>query len=251
MRFENKTILISGSGRGIGRAIAISFAQEGARVCINYRSDKESAQETLNMLEGSGHFLHQCDIADPGAVQKMVQACINKFDQLDILVNNAAVHQHHPIHNTSYEKWQGEWRRSIDTNLLGSANLTFCAAQHMIERESGRIIFVSSRGAFRGEPDQPAYGASKGAINSFGQSMAMALGPYGIGVGIVAPGFVETDMVSDLLASEKGEKIRGQSPFNRVAKPEEVANAVLYLADPKSLWSSGAIIDVNGASYFR
>ena len=244
-------VLITGAGRGIGRAIAIAFAEEGANIGINYVSNSAAAEETRQALPDGDHVLLQADISDPTEARTLVESAIEQLGHLDIVVNNAAVHEHHPIATTSYEDWLLEWKRTIQTNLVGGANVTFCAARHMIERRSGRILFVSSRGAFRGEPDQPAYGASKGAINSFGQSMALALAPYNIGVGLVAPGFVQTDMVADLLSSPKGDAIRAQSPFGRVARPEEVANAILYLADPKSIWSSGAIIDVNGASYFR
>ena len=244
-------VLITGAGRGIGRAIAIAFAEEGANIGINYVSNSAAAEETRQALASGNHVLLQADISDPEEARALVDSAVEQLGHLDIVVNNAAVHEHHPIATTSYEEWLAEWNRTIQTNLMGGANVTFCAARHMMERRSGRILFVSSRGAFRGEPDQPAYGASKGAINSFGQSMALALAPYNIGVGLVAPGFVQTDMVADLLSSPKGDAIRAQSPFGRVAKPEEVANAILYLADPKSIWSSGAIIDVNGASYFR
>ena len=251
MRFSGKNVLISGGSRGIGRAIAIAFAQEGANVAINYVNNHEAAQKTVGDLTAGDHLALQADISDAAQVESLVNRAVEHWGHLDIVVNNAAVHEHHPIATTSYEDWQHEWSRTIQTNLIGAANITFCAARHMMGQNDGRILFVSSRGAFRGEPDQPAYGASKGAINSFGQSMARALAPYNIGVGLVAPGFVQTDMVADLLSSPAGDEIRAQSPFNRVALPEEVANAVLYLADPKSLWSSGAIIDVNGASYFR
>lgn len=251
MKFKNKTVFITGGGRGIGKAIAYEFAVEGARVAINFRSDEESALNTLNSLPGIGHLTLKGDISSPEAVKQLIDDVVVSFGHLDILVNNAAVHEHHPIDKVSYPDWQNEWQRTLATNLMGAVNITYCAAQHMITRNEGRIIFISSRGAYRGEPDQPAYGASKGAINSFGQSIAQSLAKYQIGVGLVAPGFVQTDMVRDLLGSEKGDVIRAQSPFNRVAKPEEVANAVLYLADPKSIWSSGAVIDVNGASYLR
>jgi len=251
MRFKDKTVLITGGGRGIGRAIAHEFAVEGARVAINYRSNEESAQNTLNRLPGVGHLSFKGDISSAGTVEQLVNNVISAFGHLDILVNNAAIHEHHPIDKVSFEHWQEEWQKTLATNLIGTVNITYCAAQHMIARKEGRIIFISSRGAYRGEPDQPAYGAGKGAINSFGQSIAQSLAKYNIGVGLVAPGFVQTEMVEDLLSGEKGDAIRSQSPFNRVAKPEEVANAVLYLADPKSIWSSGAVIDVNGASYLR
>jgi NAD(P)-dependent dehydrogenase (short-subunit alcohol dehydrogenase family) len=127
----------------------------------------------------------------------------------------------------------------------------YCAAQHMIGQGNGRIVNISSRGAFRGEPDAPAYGASKAGLNSMSQSLAKYLAPYNIFVGVVAPGFVETDMAQETLAGPEGDDIRNQSPFKRVAKPEEVAYATLFLASEGAEFMTGAIIDVNGASYLR
>jgi 3-oxoacyl-[acyl-carrier protein] reductase len=129
--------------------------------------------------------------------------------------------------------------------------VTWCAVQHMIRGGGGRIVNVSSRGAFRGEPGQPAYGASKAGMNAFGQSLAVALAPHGIAVATVAPGFVETDMAAAHLKPPRGEEIKAQSPFHRIARPEEVAAAVLYLASAAAEWASGAILDLNGASYLR
>ncbi|MFB9546270.1 SDR family NAD(P)-dependent oxidoreductase, partial [Micromonospora sagamiensis] len=142
------------------------------------------------------------------------------------------------------------WRQIVDTNLLGAANAAWCAAQHMRDR-GGRIVNVSSRGAFRGEPGNPAYGASKAGMNAMGQSLAVALAPYGIAVATVAPGFVETDMTNEHLKSPRGAAVRAQSPFDRVARPEEIAAAVHWLASPEAEWASGTIVDLNGASYLR
>jgi len=121
----------------------------------------------------------------------------------------------------------------------------------MIVGGGGRIINVSSRGAFRGEPRHPAYGASKAGLNALGQSLARDLAPYGIAVAGVAPGYVETDMAADYLAGPGGDAIRAQSPFGRVAQPAEIAAAVVYLASAEAEWASGAILDLNGASYLR
>jgi len=138
---------------------------------------------------------------------------------------------------------------TLAVNLLGPANLCWCAVRHM--RPGGRIINISSRGAFRGEPRQPAYGASKAGLNSLGQSLARALGPRGIAVTTVAPGFVETDMAAEALSGDQGDEIRAQSPLGRVGRPEEVAAAVLYLASAEAELATGAILDLNGASYLR
>jgi NAD(P)-dependent dehydrogenase (short-subunit alcohol dehydrogenase family) len=121
----------------------------------------------------------------------------------------------------------------------------------MIKQQYGKIINISSRGAFRGEPDHPAYGASKAGLNAMSQSLAVALAPHNISVGIIAPGFVETDMTVDYLASTQGEAIKKQSPFNRVATPEEVARLVAVFANDGFEFTSGGIIDINGASYLR
>jgi NAD(P)-dependent dehydrogenase (short-subunit alcohol dehydrogenase family) len=150
----------------------------------------------------------------------------------------------------SYAAWQEHWRAILEVNLIGAANVTWSAVRHMKER-GGRIINVSSRGAFRGEPDGPAYGVSKAGLNSFTHSLAIALAPYRIAVSAVAPGFVLTDMTRDYLERAGGDEIRAQSPFGRVAEPDEIAAAVLYLASPRAMWASGAILDLNGASYLR
>jgi 3-oxoacyl-[acyl-carrier protein] reductase len=180
----------------------------------------------------------------------MVDAAARDLGGLDVLVNNAGIYVWHPITEVSYERWQEAWRETLAVNLTGAANVTWCAVRYM-KQAGGRIINVTSRGAFRGEPRNPAYGASKAGLNSFGQSMARALAPYGISVASVAPGYVETEMAAADLASERGEDIRRQSPFNRVATPEEIAAAVVYLASDAAEWASGAILDLNGASYLR
>jgi 3-oxoacyl-[acyl-carrier protein] reductase len=181
----------------------------------------------------------------------MVDSVANQMGQIDILVNNAGVYDAHPLAEVSYEEWQASWHRVLDVNLIGAANASYCAARHMIQQGGGRIVNVSSRGAFRGEPDSPAYGASKAAMNAMSQSLARYLAPYNIFVGVVAPGFVETDMARVDLQGESGISIRAQSPFNRVARPEEVAYAVLFLASEGAEFMAGAILDVNGASYLR
>jgi NAD(P)-dependent dehydrogenase (short-subunit alcohol dehydrogenase family) len=182
----------------------------------------------------------------------MVDRAWDALGGLDVLVNNAGVFTAHPITEVSYAEWQAAWQQTLGVNLVGPANVTWCVVQRMVSgKRAGRIVNVSSRGAFRGEPGQPAYGASKAGLNAFGQSLAIALAPYGITVATVAPGFVDTDMAATHLAAPEGDAIRAQSPFQRVAEPEEIAAAVLYLASPQAEWASGAILDLNGASYLR
>jgi 3-oxoacyl-[acyl-carrier protein] reductase len=249
-----RAILVTGSSRGLGRAIATRFAAAGDRVAVHHRDSRPLAEQLAAGLPGAGHVVVQADMADPDAVRAMVDEAAAGLGGLDVLVNNAGVfagvNRPHPVFDTSFDQWQLMWRHTFDVNLFGAAHAAWAAAQHM-RYGGGRIINVSSRGAFRGEPEQPAYGASKAALNAMGQSLAVALAPYGIAVAAVAPGFVETDMTNEHLKAERGEAIRAQSPFHRVAKPEEIASAVYWLASPEAEWASGTIIDLNGASYLR
>jgi 3-oxoacyl-[acyl-carrier protein] reductase len=249
-----RAVLVTGSSRGLGRAIATRFAESGDRVAVHHRDSGPLADQLAADLPGTGHVVVRADMADPDAVRAMVDAAATALDGLDVLVNNAGifggVNRPHPVFGTSFDEWQATWRQTLDVNLFGAANAAWAAAQHMRDT-GGRIINVSSRGAFRGEPEQPAYGASKAAMNSMGQSLAVALAPYGIAVASVAPGFIETDMTNEHLKSERGDAIRAQSPFGRVARPAEIAAAVHWLASPEAEWASGTIIDLNGASYLR
>ena len=246
-----RAVLITGASRGIGRAAALAFAERGDHVAVHHRDSADRAAAVLAELPGNGHMIVQADLTDPAQVRRMVDAAAVGLGGLDVLVNNAGIYVTHPITEVSYEDWQAAWQQTLAVNLIGPANVTWCAVQHMIPRGGGRIVNVSSRGAFRGEPGQPAYGASKGALNAFGQSLAQALGPHGISVTAVAPGFVDTEMATERVHGPDGEQVRAQSPFDRVARPEEIAAAVLYLASPEAEWSSGTIVDLNGASYLR
>jgi len=246
-----RSVLVTGASRGIGRAIAETFAAAGDRVAIHHRSSPELAADLVARLPGDGHTVVQAELADPDEVRRMVDAAANQLGGLDVLVNNAANFIDHPIAEVSYEQWQSAWQETIGVNLTGTANVTWCAVQHMIAGGGGAIVNVSSRGAFRGEPSQPAYGASKAGLNALGQSLAIALAPHNITVAAVAPGFVDTDMASSKLAGPRGDAIRAQSPFGRVARPDEIAAAVLYLASPEAVWATGSILDLNGASYLR
>jgi len=249
--FSNKVALVSGGSRGIGRSIADMFAEAGARVVVHYNSNQQAAEETRDGLAGSGHMIAAADLADAEAVEAMVQTVLAEMGQVDVLVNNAGIYDLHTITDVSFAEWRQAWQRTLDTNLVGVANLSYLVARDMIERGGGRIVNVSSRGAFRGEPNAPAYGASKAGMNAMGQSLAQVLAPHNVFVHTVAPGFVETDMAAGILAGPLGEGIRNQSPLQRVAKPEEVARTVLFLAAEGTEFLTGCIVDVNGASYLR
>ncbi|MGY5121425.1 SDR family NAD(P)-dependent oxidoreductase [Streptomyces sp. 900105755] len=251
-----RRVLVTGASRGIGRAVALAFAQRGDRVGMHYATNRADAEETLRRLPGSGHALLAGDLGDPQAAREIVDGAVERLGGVDVLVNNAAAapsdSTRHSVADVSYEDWQLVWHRMVDVNLLGAANVTYCVARHLIGRAgTGSIVNIGSRGAFRGEPDFPAYGASKAALHAFGQSMAIALAPHGIAVTSVAPGFIATKRQAPKMAGRGGETLRGQSPFGRVGTSEEVAAAVLYLASPEAAWSSGTVLDLNGASYLR
>jgi NAD(P)-dependent dehydrogenase (short-subunit alcohol dehydrogenase family) len=248
---ERRGVLVTGASRGIGRAIARAFAEQGDRVAVHWGSSRERAERVLAELPGDGHVLVRADLADAGEVGAMVDDAAARLGRLDVLVNNAGVFTAHPPLEVGYEQWQEAWSRTLAVNLVGPANATFRAVPHLIAAGGGAVVNVTSRGAFRGEPATPAYGASKAGLNAFAQSMALALAPHGISVTAVAPGFVQTEMAREALDGPGGDAVRAQSPFGRVARPEEVASAVVWLASPGARFSSGTIVDVNGASYLR
>jgi 3-oxoacyl-[acyl-carrier protein] reductase len=251
MSARGRAVLVTGASRGIGAAIAREFAAAGDRVAVHYGASRGAAEAVATSLAGDGHVVVGADLADPVAVQAMVDSAAQSLGGLEVLVNNAGVFVPHPIVTSSYEEWRQAWSDTLAVNLVGAANATWCAVRHMVEAGAGRIVNVSSRGAFRGEPDQPAYGASKAALIAFGQSLARALGPHRIAVTTVAPGWTETDMAADTLDGPRGDAIRAESPLGRVATPEDIAKAVLYLASPEAEMTTGTVLDVNGASYLR
>jgi NAD(P)-dependent dehydrogenase (short-subunit alcohol dehydrogenase family) len=250
--FNNKNVLITGGSRGIGRAAALLFAQLNANVIITYKTNEAESEKTLALLNKQGrHSMYQLDITKPEDVEIVFQQIIGSYKELHVVVNNAGVFIEHKIADVSYSQWQQVWNETIATNLTGVANLCYVAAQQMIKQNSGKIVNISSRGAFRGEPDHPAYGASKAGVNALSQSLAVALGKYNITIGVVAPGFVETDMAAAYLHSEAGELIKKQSPLNRVATAEEVARLIAVFASDGLEFMTGGIVDLNGASYLR
>jgi NAD(P)-dependent dehydrogenase (short-subunit alcohol dehydrogenase family) len=251
MQFDGKAVLVTGAARGIGKAIARAFAERGARVAISYLTREAEAQTTLASLPAGPHLAVRADLTDPAQAERVVGEATRAFGRLDVVVNNAGIWEAHPIDTASSEEWLRAWQRTLAVNLLAPANVCYFAARWMKEHGGGRIVNVSSRGAFRGEPEAPGYAASKAGLNALSQSLAQRLAPHGIYVAVVAPGFVATERVAPRLAGEAGAAIRAQSPLGRVATPEEVANAVLFFASPGSEFTTGAILDVNGASYLR
>ena len=250
IRFDNLNVLVTGASRGIGKAIATEFAASGAKVIAHYNKNAEKAKNLINKIEGEGHITFQADISNPDSVQMMVEKLKNDLGHIDILVNNAGVFEEMEFSTINYDEWQSAWTKTMDTNLNGVANLSFLLAKHMVQIGGGKIINITSRGAFRGEPTAPAYGASKAGLNSFSQSLAKALAPQRVLVYALAPGWVDTDMAVLGMEGPDAQEIKDQSPFRRIAKPEEIAKSVIMLASGVE-YMTGCILDVNGASYLR
>jgi NAD(P)-dependent dehydrogenase (short-subunit alcohol dehydrogenase family) len=250
MRHKETAALVTGATGGIGGAVAQRLASEGAAVAVHTHTKKDRAQALADELEGDGHGVVQADLVDREARRRLVEEVVEGLGGLDVLVNNAGRYVEHPPAETDADAWEEVWDRTLELNLRAPADLVHAAVDALAEG-GGAVVNVSSRGAYRGEPDAPAYGASKAGLNALTGSMAKALAPRGIRVAAVAPGFVDTPMVAEILESERGDEIRGQSPLERVAEPEEVAAAVAYLAADEAEFATGTVVDVNGASYLR
>lgn len=248
--------LVTGASRGIGRATAIALSERGERVAVHYAQNSAGGEETLSLLHGQGHVLVSGDLSDPGTAQAVVEQAEEQLGQIDLLVNNAGIAPgettDHRVDETDFATWQQRFTRMIDVDLTAPANMSYLVARSLIARGApGAIVNVGSRGAFRGEPDAPGYGAAKAGLHALGQSLALSLAPHGISVATVAPGFIATERQQSKLDGAAGESLRGQSPFGRVGTAEEVAAAILYLSSPEAQWASGAVLDLNGASHLR
>ncbi|HVC21920.1 MAG TPA: SDR family oxidoreductase [Candidatus Dormibacteraeota bacterium] len=248
---SGRAVLVTGASRGIGKATALAFAKVGDRVVVNHRDSRAEADEVVRSLPGSGHTAIQADLAIPESAAALVESTVAALGGLDVLVNNAGVSLPHDVAVDDFETWRAAWDRTLAVNLSGPAFVTYWAVQQMLKQGGGRIINISSRGAFRGEPGQPAYAATKAGLNAFGQSLALALGGRGIAVMTIAPGWVETEMAIAEMERPGGQEVLKQSPLGRMARPDEIAAAAVFLASPEAEFSTGAVLDINGASYLR
>ena len=250
---------MTGASRGIGRIIALQLAQRGVRVAVHYRSNQEAAAASLASLPGTGHACFDADLSDLREASLLWGRVTDSLGAIDILINNAGLYIFHPPLTTAYDEWQSAWRQTLAANLLAPADLSLLAAQSMAARRQpptaefgrGRIVNISSRGAFRGEPDAPAYAASKAGLNALSQSLARALAAQAVYLYCVAPGWVETEMATSHLEGPEGQAILAQHPLGRVNRTDEVANAAVYCALDAPAAMTGCVIDVNGASYLR
>jgi NAD(P)-dependent dehydrogenase (short-subunit alcohol dehydrogenase family) len=242
--------LVTGGSRGLGRHIAAVLARHGARIAVHCRAAEHDARDLIAHLAGDGHAVLTADLTDPDQAASLPGRAAEALGGLDIVVNNAGIYDRMPDCGESPEHWRRVWNRTLAINLTAPALIAEAAAP-LLERHAGYLINISSRGAYRGEPEAPAYGASKAGLNALGQSLAVALAPRGIKVVTMAPAWVETDMTREHLTGPEGAEIRGQFPLGRVVEPEELAWTVLLAVSGRADALTGAVIDLTGASYLH
>ena len=243
MLLDGKTALVTGASRGIGRAIALCLAAEGARVAINYAGNVKAAEEVKAAIEAAGGtaILCQADIADSAAVEAMAANVVKEFGTIDILVNNAGI-----TRDTLLMRMKDEdFAKVLDTNLKGVFYCTKAVSKLMMKKRSGRIVNMASVVGLVGNAGQTNYAAAKAGVIGFSKSAAKELASRGITVNVVAPGFIGTDMTAGLPESVK-EKMLTDIPLGRMGEPEDVARAVLFLASDQASYITGQVVNVDG-----
>ena len=242
-RFENKIVLVTGAGRGIGASIARRFASEGAEVIVNYSGNDEAAQKTVDEITATGgqSQKYKCSVNDSESVKVMIDEIIKEFGRIDILVNNAGITKDGLMLRMTDE----DFDRVIDVNLKGTFNCTKYVSKYMLKQKSGKIINISSVSGILGNAGQSNYAASKAGVIGLTKSVARELASRGICVNAVAPGFVETEMTA-VLPEKTQEELKKQIPLGRAGQVQDIANAVAFLASPESDYITGQILSVDG-----
>lgn len=240
---EGKVAVVTGASRGIGRAIALELARRGARVVVNYHRNAAAAEEVVAAIraEGGEAVAVGADVSDFQQAQALIQAALNTFGRIDILVNNAGVTRDQLILMMSEE----DWDTVIRVDLKSLFNTCKAAARPMVRQRYGRIINISSVVGLAGQGGQTNYAAAKAGVIGFSKSLAKELGPRGITVNVVAPGFIPTDLTADLPEELRQEAIR-RTPLGRPGSPEDVARAVAFLASDDAAFITGAVLPVDG-----
>jgi len=247
---SGKVALVTGASRGIGRETAVRLAQAGARVGVNYNRSRDEALQIVREIGEQNAVALHADVADGAETEAMIDALLQRFGRIDVLVNNAATFDMNRFDRDDYAAWQRGWRATFDLNVFGAANAAFLAMRWMRRNGGGKIINVASRAAFRGETEFADYGASKAALVNLTRSIARACAKDNIVASCVAPGFIETEMARAELEAHR-EEIEKQIPLGRVGSVADVAAVILFLASPMADYLNGVTIDVNGGSWFH
>ena len=247
MRLKGRVAVVTGGSRGIGRAIALALAEEGAAVAINYQRNEASAKEVVQAIErmgGRSGDIFQADVSDPAQVLRMRDAILERFERVDILVNNAGINRDKSFINMDYETWKAV----VSVDLDGAFHCTKAFVVAMKVRGYGRIINISSVVGQIGNFGQANYAAAKAALLGLTKTLAKEFAAKGVTVNAVAPGFIETEMVTGT-TDEVKEKVLAQIPMHRFGKPEDVAKAVVFLASDETSYITGHVLNVNGGLY--
>jgi len=243
-RFAGQVVIVTGGSRGIGRAIVERFTAEDAQVIsvgVNADKGRAAAQE---IARAGGHVeFMRADVTQRSQVENLVGQVLDRFAHIDVLVNNAAIHDGGPV----WEETETLWERMFRVNVLGTVLPSQAVVRHMMERGGGAIVHMASKAGVVGEPGHAAYSASKGAVISLTRAMAVELAPYSIRVNAVSPGPVLTDMLREVIPNEEDRTaLATETPLGRIGKPEDIAGATLFLASPESDWCTGQVISVDG-----
>jgi len=244
-RLEGRTALVTGASRGLGRAIAVKLAEDGARVAINYRTGEQQAREVADQISGRGGtvLLLRGDVSVKDEARALVGAVLQQWGQLDILVNNAGITRDRSMRKLTDE----DWTEVISTNLNSVYYCTSAALKPMIDRKYGRVVNISSFVGQAGNFGQANYSASKGGVIAFTKSVAIEVAKYNVTVNAIAPGFTETDMLAKV-APEVQQQILTKIPMGRFGKPEDIARAVAFLC-AEGDYITGQQININGGVY--